>query len=178
MHSTHASLLLAKVIHTSQEQYVKATAKHAKPYTNHLTATTAANTCKAHFCLQTSHHQQHTNLGKSVEDATNRGGIEEADGSQAQGSHGGVVDAPAGLPPCQQVDDGSDSHQANIPQPKADVASQVLPSWITNIEAYRAGPLSVQPPGKGECSQGHKPPPQNRLGSLQGCMSSVTELLA
>ena len=69
-------------------------------------------------------------LSKSIENATNGGGVKEADWSQAQGSHGGVVDASAGLPPSQQVNDGPDGHQAHIPQTKANVAPQVPPSGV------------------------------------------------
>lgn len=43
-----------------------------------------------------------------------------------------MVDAPAGLPPCQQVDDGSNGHQHHIAQAKADVASEVFPSRVTH----------------------------------------------
>ena len=75
------------------------------------------------------------NLGKSVEDAADWGGVKEADRGQTQGGHGGMVNAPAGLPSCQQVDDGSDGDQHYIPKAKADVASKVLASGITHTQA-------------------------------------------
>jgi len=77
------------------------------------------------------------NLGKSVEDAADWGGVKEADRGQTQGGHGGMVNAPAGLPSCQQVDDGSDGDQHYIPKAKADVASKVLASGITHTQACR-----------------------------------------
>ena len=78
-----------------------------------------------------------SDLGKPVEDTTNGGGVKEADGSQAEGGHGGVVNAPAGLPPCQQVDDGPDGHQDDIPQTKANVPAKVTPPRVTDIESCR-----------------------------------------
>lgn len=76
--------------------------------------------------------RQHTDLGKSVEDTANRSGVKKADRGQAQRSHGGMMDTPASLPACQQVDDGSDGHQTHVSQTKANVASKVFPPWITN----------------------------------------------
>ena len=75
------------------------------------------------------------NLGKSVEDATNWGSVKEADRSQTQGGHGGMVNASAGLPPSQQVDDGPDGDQYHIAKAKANVASKVLASGITHAQA-------------------------------------------
>ncbi len=68
-------------------------------------------------------HKLMCDLGKSVEDATDGSGVKEADGGQAQRGHGSMVNAPAGLPSSQQVDDGSDADQHNIPKAKANVAS-------------------------------------------------------
>lgn len=68
------------------------------------------------------------------------------------------MDAPAGLPPCQQVDDGPNGHQANVPQPKADVASQVLPSWVTNIETYRQPSCQYNHQARGKAAKGTSPP--------------------
>ena len=75
------------------------------------------------------------NLSKSVEDAANWCGVKEADRGQTQGGHGGMVNASAGLPSSQQVDDGSDGDQHHIAKAKADVASKVLASGITHAQA-------------------------------------------
>ena len=75
------------------------------------------------------------NLGKSVEDATDWSGVKEADRSQTQGGHGGMVNASAGLPSSQQVDDGSDGDQHHIAQAKANVTAKVFASGITHTQA-------------------------------------------
>ena len=47
------------------------------------------------------------------------------------------MDALASLPTRQKVDDGSDGHQTHISQTKANVASKVFPSWISDADPCR-----------------------------------------
>ena len=76
-------------------------------------------------------------LCKSVEDAANGSGVEEANRGKAQAGHAGMVDAPAGLPPCHQVDDRPDGHQHHVPQPKPNVTTQILSTRVSNSLACK-----------------------------------------